>query len=363
MAETSTSDYLILFGDLVGSTEVAVEATPLFFARTYIASFHWAAHKALDCVKKVGDIFGDANFTKRIENIDIAGDEVHAFIPIDSSLGKTGRDNEDLVASAVSFAYVTKLYWLAAPYNLNRMLDQQFPRDISVGIHIGRAAAVQDSEGSDVAGLHINITKRIESQAREAKESRIFASRDVTDLFEEWRKRNGALPEASRPPLWFTKFFHRPEPISGKGVPKKLNVLELERAEKTVDQELIKLITQLATTPETEEVSAESVARIMAETFIPNSEAIFADPELSVDNVVSGAQTAEAYINKWFDALQSFPKIFLDEPWLIFNCFFVSSMLMRHPAIRAEERDRSKKIVLNLLLRLDELLKRGSQPE
>src|SRR2546423_8567884 len=119
-------------------------------------------------------------------------------------------------------------------------------------------------------------------------------------------------------------------------------------------------MTQLATTPETEDVTAETVARIMAETFIPSSGAIFADQRLSVNNVIPEAQTAEDYINKWFDALSSFPKIFLDEPWLVFNCFFVSSMLMRHQNARADRLEHYKSIVLKLLLRLDELLKRGS---
>jgi class 3 adenylate cyclase len=349
---------LIIFGDLVGSTEVAVEASPSFFARTYIASFHWAAHKALQFVEEC-QVFGDADFSEKISDIKIAGDEVHAFIPLDPEWQTSSKRLQDLVASTISFAYVAKLYWLAAPYNLQRMLGRQFPRDISVGLHIGRAAPVQNSGTSDVAGLHINMTKRIESQARDAKESRILASRDVTEIFEKWRKRHEDLDPARRPPLWFTRFFERP-PISGKGLPRKLGVLELGQAETRPD-DLLFLVRQLATTPETVDVPAEMAVRIMAETFIPHNQPLFDDQakSISVKYEIPDALVAESYIEKWFSAIDLLPKIFLDEPWLLFNCFFVSWALIRHPAVNSEQRKRYVRIGDAVFSRLRKMLEQG----
>lgn len=357
MAETS--HYLILFCDLVGSTEVAVEASPLFFARTYIASFHWAAYKALKFVQEC-QTFGDANFSRKIDKIHIAGDEVHAFIPLDFTWAP--RDLEDLVASTISFAYVTKLFWLAAPYNLQRMLRHQFPRDISVGIHIGQAAPVQNSEDSDVAGLHINVTKRIESKARDAKESRIFASRDVTEIFERWRRRTEWIPRESRPPLWLTNFFPQP-PISGKGVPKKLEVLELGQAKGRLN-DFADLVQQLEDTPETVDVSAESAVRIMAEIFIPPGLAIFKDDAatLSIDHELAEVNTVEGYIDKWFRAIDMLPKIFLDERWLLFNCFLVSCALIRHTSVGRDKRPEYQRIGKTVVARLGELIERQLDP-
>lgn len=349
---TESSDYLILFGDLVDSTDVAVETSPSFFARTYIASFHWAATKAFEFIKR-NNIFREASFSQTIEQIKIAGDQVHTFTRLDPDL--TEDNLQDVVASAVSFAYITKLYWLAAPYNLARLLGKQFPRDISWGIHIGPAAAVDPSKvNSDVAGLHINMTKRIETSARSGTQSRIFASPDVTHLFAGWSTRLSSLKESKRPPLLLAAFEERDQLIEGKGVPKKLRILELTQADASMES-VFHLLDHLKTSPEREDVEAEKAARILGQTFLKTRrQRLF---EGFVEYHIPQADTVGGYIEKWYEALRYSPKIFFDEPWLVLNCFVVSGALMRHPSLSKAKRRQYEADGANLHDRLVSLIK------
>jgi len=76
----TSSDYLILFGDLIGSTEVASEASPSTFSKLYIASFYLA----MKCAKRYIEepMFPAVPFTKIIEGINLSGDEVFSFTEI-----------------------------------------------------------------------------------------------------------------------------------------------------------------------------------------------------------------------------------------------------------------------------------------
>jgi len=160
----TTNNYLILFGDLVGSTEVAVEASPSFYAETYSASYRWAVARAFEYIKNP-DVFPQQRFSDHLKEVKVAGDEVLSF----TQLASDGSPQllQDSVASAVAFAWITKLCWLMAPYNLRRMLARQFPRDIAVGIHIGPAAQVRSEEGtSDLASLHRSEERRVGKECR-----------------------------------------------------------------------------------------------------------------------------------------------------------------------------------------------------
>ncbi len=102
------NNYLILFADLIGSTEVASEAIPSFFAQNYIASYHWAARRAEEFIKKK-TIFSHDKFKKTIDKIKVVGDEVASFSRMDELPDCNIEAEEDMVASAVAFAYVTEL--------------------------------------------------------------------------------------------------------------------------------------------------------------------------------------------------------------------------------------------------------------
>ena len=358
---SNTDNYLILFGDLVGSTEVAVEVTPSFYAETYSASYRWAVNRAFEFINNE-DVYPNQKFSSRIERITMAGDEVLSFTRLDRE--RRGTALLDTVASAVSFAWLTKMYWLASPYNLRRILGKQFPRDIAVGIHIGPAVCVPadsaDLGEQDIVSLHINIAKRIESEARKGSESRIFASHEVADLLNQWCKKAEQAELAHRSYLSFTRFKPREAPELIKGIPKKVQLLELEwpHLEST---DLKYLLNQLGKTPKSEDVASEDAARILAETFIRSNGNPFASATTSDPLVISelpGAATASGYISLWFDAVQELDKLFFDECWLVLNCYLVSCAMLRHSAVKASDKQAYLETANRVLERLEQLMQR-----
>lgn len=355
-----TSNYLILFADLIGSTEVAVEVTPSFYAQNYIASYHWAARRA-ELFIKSRRIFKKDKFKNTLDKIRVAGDEVLSFSPVEES-SKNKVALEDTAASAVAFAYITKLYWLASPYNLRRMLDRQFPRDIAVGIHIGPAALVpipkKKSENIQIASLHINVTKRIENQAREGSESRIFASYDVADMFKGWLERHQKIPVKHRSPLSFTEFVKRPIGDPVKGVSKKLQLLELAWAKGNITG-LINLLNQLTISPEKDDVDAESAARFLSENFLIYDDEPFryGKTERAICHINLGDDTTINYIHQWFDAVDRQGKLFFDECWLVLNCYVISCAMLRHRVIKEKERANYIKKAHKIFERFIELIK------
>jgi class 3 adenylate cyclase len=358
---TTTDNYLILFADLVGSTDVASEVTPSFYAETYVASFHWATSKAWDFIQ-TKDIYQQESFTATIDQIRVAGDEVLSFTKIDFSSTDSNirRKCEDIVASAVSFAYMTKLYWLASPYNLRRMHGQQFPRDVAVGIHLGPAALVPDREksNSQIASLHLNVAKRIEGLSRSGHESRIFASYDVAEMFKSWASRYDNRDHNERAPLTYTTFEDRlfVEPV--KGLPKPIHVHELAWPT-SGDDPLINLLTQMNLTVEEDDLETEKAARFFAEHYL-KSESFFQydTGALAVRCEIPNADTVEKYIAYWFDAVSGPTKLFFDECWLVLNSFLISCSFLRHKKVASADQKKYIAIANMLLKRLRELHKK-----
>jgi len=361
---TDIDNYLILFADLVGSTDVAVEAPPRFYAETYVSSYHWAARRAMEFVKS-HHIFPRERFSASISEIEVAGDEVLCFTPLDPEDGHDVQ-REDAVASAVALAYVTKLYWLASPYNLRRMLGKQFPRDVAVGIHIGPVASVPTTDESpQVASLHINIAKRIENEARDGRESRIFASYEVSDLFRRWLARVRPGRDRGRSPLSFTQFVPRTTLAAVKGVPKKLRLLELEWPAALGN--LTYLLQQLLNTPGSADVDTEVAAKFLAENFLlrPDTPFTYDAGETSAIHYASdtfGGTTTADYIESWFRAVRQLNKLFFDESWLVLNCYALSCSLLRHSHARADRVAEYVETTTSILARLRALMELRQHP-
>lgn len=356
-------NYLILFADLIGSTEVAVEVAPSFYAQTYVSSYHWAARRAMVFIKNK-TIFKSERFSKIIRQIQIAGDEVLSFTPLDA---ETDISKQDIVASAIAFAYVTKLYWLVSPYNLLRIIGRQFPRDMAVGIHIGPAAIVPTVKKKDkeqIASLHINVTKRVEGKARDGKESRIFVSYEVCDHFNKWlcrvnEKEGGGIK--NRSPLSFTHLEPRENLDEVKGMPKKIQLLELKWPAK--DSALTTLLERLADTPKQEDIDAEKAARFLAENFFQYPQNPFSYDKGKTNAISYNSSelcsNAVGYIDKWFNAAKDLNKLFFDECWLMLNCYLLSCSLLRYKNIPQSSMNKYQKIAKSILLpRLKDLMER-----
>lgn len=327
-------NYLFLFADLIGSTEVAGELSHEEYARTYIHSLHWAFDRALRFISKQ-DAFPKVLFTKTIDQnrIILAGDEVFSTTLIDPSWlePRQRKTLQDVVASAVSFAFLTKICWLLSPYNLRRMLSQQFPRDVAFGIHMGPATQVFDDRETILASLHINVAKRIEGTARKGKESRIFASGEVRQVFENWKsyyRDECKLAEKHTPPLMHCVFRPRDGKDEFKGVPTRVQLYELEWEESscTLFTELLK--------PETEDIDAEAALKTFGEICLP------VKGEISHIFGTDGHTQLE-YIDHWFRAINNLPRIFFDETWQLLNYFLISCTFIRQPSV---QRDRGKMV-------------------
>lgn len=360
-------NYLILFADLVGSTDVAVEVAPSFYAQTYVASFHWATKRAMRFIKSK-KVFPSERFSKIIQKVKIAGDEVISFTLLDD-IQLTEKEREDIVASAIAFAYVTKLYWLASPYNLCRMVGKQFPRDLAVGIHIGPAAPVpMESKLIDIASLHINMAKRIEGKARDGQESRIFASYEVNENFEKWlaRVKKEAKSIKKRSPLSFTKFSPRIQFDEIKGVPKKVQLLELDWPPE--NQEFKELLKGLTETLGKQDSETKKAAPFLAENFMPPKYIPFIYPRYEKPAIVYkhlrlGSSVAE-YIENWFNAVSKLDKLFFDECWLVLNCYLLSCSLLQHPSVKQEKQTSKRYLSItkdSLFPRLEELMKKKKE--
>lgn len=352
----TTKNYLLLFADLVGSTEVAVEASPMSYSRTYVASYHWAARRAHDFILDK-EAFPRQQFQATIDRPRVAGDEVLSFTPMPDDLTL----QQDIVASAVAFAYVTKLFWLVSPYNLQRILGKQFPRDVAVGIHIGPAVDVPvEGIETQIASLHINIAKRIEGVARDGRESRIFASYEVRDLYHKWVKRHAGVEWKHRAPLSYTQFVQRDKPQLVKGIPKPLQLFELEWNHDD-DTHLRYILEQLHRSPNTNDVDTEGAARRMIEIFLPPTRPPFVmDGPEQKRQVDASYASADEYIKNWFDGIEAVNKLFFDEYWLVISSYLVSCGMLRHTAVTNGSRTSYVGIAEHVCDRLQELTGRAS---
>ncbi|MCK4763406.1 MAG: hypothetical protein KAW12_14500 [Candidatus Aminicenantes bacterium] len=355
-------NYLFLFADLIGSTEVATEQTPQFFAGNYISSFRWAVESARNFLKErnVWEESSDIslNFKDRIEDIDITGDEVKSFASLDD---KTEEKKEDIIASAVMFAYLTKLYWFISPYNLERLTGKQFPRDMAVGIHIGPASKFAlSNKWDDIAGLHIHVAKRIETLARECHNSRICASEDVADMFNKWCERFSGSELKEKAPLHFTTFREQDKRHLVKGIPKSIKLYELDWDIENNDA--MKYLEMLLETPEHVDMEAEGVLKKIGSNFF--SKVKVGEDKFELNKAVKykfneDKLTKKSYIKKWFDVVNEQPKLFLDQLFLAVSYFILSCSLIRTSKIYEDQtyNDKCRKVTQEFYSSIDRLHK------
>lgn len=342
----TSSDYLILFGDLIGSTEVASEASPSTFSKLYIASFYLA----MKCAKRYIEepMFPAVPFTKIIEGINLSGDEVFSFTEM------TGIDDEtkkqDAVASAVAFAFVLSVFWMASPYNIKRLNERKFPRLVALGIHMGPAERILDNPESNLAGLHINVTKRLETAARSGLNSRIFASDDVVHIYSRWLNRHRNVPAKETPPLLYSKFNIISTPLDLKGLPVKLSAFELQINENDQNR-LMELLEIIFDTPKHPDVQAEDAVLKLTNFLL--------DELFSIESLrqqIPNISSPEDYIEYWFKAINPVPNLFTSDLWTLMVTFFISCGFIRRSGLSEENIKEYKNITEKVRLRLRELL-------
>ncbi len=172
MKNMSKNLYLIIFCDLVKSSEVATELSLEEYAR-YVQSFYFAGFSALNFANQIG--WKDES---HLVEVDYTGDELLV-------MKKINDINNDIFTS-LAFVYTFKLYWLLSAYTVKKVLNRRLPREISFGLHIGELAKVGNS--SKYVSYDINIAKRVEGVSREGLSSNIYVTKYIAEVFSRWRR-------------------------------------------------------------------------------------------------------------------------------------------------------------------------------
>lgn len=347
----TNDNYLILFGDLVGSTEVASEASAVLFSKLYIASFRLAIDCAEHYIKNPDmkkPVFKTVKFSKTIEGIITTGDEVLSFTKMS---GLPEKEKNDLIASAVAFALVLKVFWMASPYNLIRLNEKKFPRDIAIGIHSGPAERIYNGDDNDIAGLHINVAKRLETLARNGEASRIFVSDDVAFIFEKWLQGWQHLEIEKMPPLLFTSFKRVKASLDLKGIPVKVFPFELRM--NLFLPKLDYLFKLIYGTPKISDAEAENAAMILGDTLLKKLFKVS-----SLMRQLKDIDTHEKYIDHWFNSIDPLPHLFIHDLWTEMLTFFFSCGFVRNTKLNNTTRNEYKKRTAVHLDKLIDLINR-----
>ncbi len=168
----STSQYIIIFCDLVGSSEVATEVSPDDYAK-YIQSFYFAGTAALKFAYEIG--WKEERHSLLRET---TGDELLIM--------KKVVDIDQDIFTALAFVYTFKLYWLMSAYTVKKILNHRPPREISFGLHVGDMARVGQSE--KWVSYDINIAKRVEGISREGMSSNVYVTKYIAEKYSQWRR-------------------------------------------------------------------------------------------------------------------------------------------------------------------------------
>lgn len=329
-------EYLFLFTDLIDSTTVANMGTDDNYTK-YIGSYHWAISRAKNFIQS-NYVFPQSHFRRIIQNIEISGDEVYSYSLIERDTSP--QEKEDLVASSVSFIYMLQLYWLASPYNLERLRENKPIMKISAGLHLGKGFDIPTETSNTLVGLNINATKRIETKAKEGKQSNIYATSSVKTLFDGWKNSIlKELPAKFRPPLSYTSFKNDQE-INFKGLFSNIKVFELELSYNGYKKDFDALFDDMTFLTNRDEFQAEIASMIMSTNFL-----ICRGNPFRYDdgrNAIPGYNYNDAteYIELWFEIYNNNNLDFITSNFMALNYSIISSALLRHPEITEELREK-----------------------
>lgn len=179
MENTKRYTSLVLFADLVGSSEVGNTLTPEAYWSEYVSNFYAAVEVARQTVELPG--IPECS-------LGLVGDECVIFYR-----DGTHEHNDyltDQVHKIVRFTYILKALWFVSPFNIRRMQDHKSPREIAVGAHCGTILEIMPPKENGIAyenntwflGHTINVAKRIESISRERRNLNFCVSAPIGSM-------------------------------------------------------------------------------------------------------------------------------------------------------------------------------------
>ncbi|MDI9312722.1 MAG: hypothetical protein QM535_21110 [Limnohabitans sp.] len=341
-------DFLFLFVDLIDSTKVA-DLGNEFEHKKYIGSFHWAVTRAKSFIQS-NFVFPQAHFRRIIQNITISGDEVYSYSHINEDASES--EKEDLIASSVSFIYMLQLYWLASPYNLDRLSSGKSIMRVSAGLHMGKAYDVPTECSNVLASVHIHVAKRIESKAKKGKQSNIYATNEVATYYHSWKDELLKSVNYEQLPVLSYTAFGKKKLFKLDGLTSGINLSELTLSYKGFKKQFNDLFNELITVSDELNYQAETASMIMSSNFLicRGNPFRYNDGRPSIPGY--RYQNAIEYIKKWFETYQNSKLDFVDSPFMALNFVIISGSFLRHPEVTKDERKEYLSICLRNIAKI-----------
>lgn len=173
---------LVLFADLVGSSEVGNTLEPKEYWLQYVSNFYAAITIALKSagIKDIEEPFTQNNRKSKPHVLELTGDECALFLCEDAELR---TDFAQFVRQIVRFTYILKSLWFISPFNLRRMMMDAVPRELAVGAHCGSTLKLFSHRKTWFAGHTVNVAKRIEQTSRVHKNLNFCLSAPVASVY------------------------------------------------------------------------------------------------------------------------------------------------------------------------------------
>jgi len=182
MTTTEVRKAVVMFMDLVQSTDISVFQSPAEYD-DWIREYQRTGR---DVLKAVGVLKPDCTprdgaFAR------IQGDEVCLILHSDRfcALG----DVVENLCQALRIASLLKRRWCLLKRNVSRLSNNHEPLEVAVGIHYGVVTLGPDpmnGGASTPEGYCINLTKRVETKAREGTASRIYLSHHAFQALQDY---------------------------------------------------------------------------------------------------------------------------------------------------------------------------------
>ena len=166
-------DTVVMFVDIMSSSELSNYNSPKAFSDL--------AKDFQSCFKGTCKDYTEAWYDKGEENYlyNARGDEgIFMAFP--------EKDKEDIhnhIDIAINIALALKRRWISYDGNIKRIESGLLPIDLAIGIHMGKTYLTSGKKdppnnpfGMSPEGYAINLAKRVESESRSGKYTRIFVS-------------------------------------------------------------------------------------------------------------------------------------------------------------------------------------------
>lgn len=161
---------VILFTDLVNSTNIADNLPPKIYVEKILKPYQVLARKLIDY------LFLDWGDFPHIK--EVRGDEVFIIRSVDND-----SEAGEVISRYIQFFILLRASWYLEDYNQERITNYREPIDIGAGINYGMGVVeVDDLKKPTFSGYEINKGKRIEGLSRFGSDFKIVISHSAKSI-------------------------------------------------------------------------------------------------------------------------------------------------------------------------------------